>query len=97
MVVDHTVMHTPLLLYTKYKRTRKPYVFFFDAHMSLRCTPSTRVLHTHVLLLLQVMSVEEIAWVNTYHKEVREALTPRLADDAETLQWLQEATKPIAA
>lgn len=46
---------------------------------------------------LQVMSSEEINWVNTYHAEVRAALEPRLADDQETLEWLRAATAPLAA
>jgi Xaa-Pro aminopeptidase len=37
---------------------------------------------------------EEIAWLNAYHQRVRETLTPLV--DAQTADWLAEATQPIA-
>ncbi len=40
-----------------------------------------------------LMSDEEIAWVNAYHAEVRERLTPMLT--AEEAAWLAAATAPI--
>lgn len=42
----------------------------------------------------QMMSAEEIAWLNSYHATVREKLMPHIANPA-TSRWLQEATKPI--
>jgi Xaa-Pro aminopeptidase len=40
-----------------------------------------------------LLSAEEVAWLNAYHKRVRETLSPQL-DDA-TKAWLAEATRPI--
>jgi Xaa-Pro aminopeptidase len=37
----------------------------------------------------------EKAWLNAYHADVRSALAPVLADDAEATAWLTEATQPI--
>lgn len=37
---------------------------------------------------------EEIEWLNSYHKLVYERISPHL--DGEDLEWLKEATKPIA-
>lgn len=42
----------------------------------------------------QMMSAEEIAWLNSYHATVREKLMPHITNPA-TRRWLQEATKPI--
>jgi Xaa-Pro aminopeptidase len=39
------------------------------------------------------MTGEEIDWLNAYHTEVRETLTPLVAD--ETRVWLSEATAPV--
>jgi Xaa-Pro aminopeptidase len=41
-----------------------------------------------------LLDEDEIAWLDAYHKRVREALSPLV--DAETSQWLAEATQPIA-
>jgi Xaa-Pro aminopeptidase len=40
-----------------------------------------------------LLAAEEVAWLNAYHKRVRETLFPQL-DDA-TKAWLAEATRPI--
>lgn len=40
-----------------------------------------------------IMSDAEIEWVNKYHTEVRERLTPML--DAEQAAWLAEKTRPL--
>ena len=39
------------------------------------------------------MTNEEIAWVNAYHAQVREALQPLL--EGEPLQWLIKNTEPL--
>jgi len=41
----------------------------------------------------EIMTPEEIDWVNEYHAKVREALSPGL--DAEARAWLEEKTKPL--
>lgn len=43
------------------------------------------------------LSPEEVVWVNEYHKEVAEALAPRLEAEGaeEALAWLREATSPL--
>ena len=40
-----------------------------------------------------LLTTEEIAWLDTYHERVREALTPLV--DAATAGWLNTATRPI--
>ncbi|MDQ2105544.1 aminopeptidase P family protein, partial [Azospirillum isscasi] len=44
-----------------------------------------------------LMTGEEIAWLNAYHAQVREALEPQLAGEggAAAAQWLRQATAPI--
>ena len=39
------------------------------------------------------LSQAELAWLNAYHAEVRELLTPLL--DAEAAAWLARATAPL--
>ena len=41
------------------------------------------------------LTAGERAWLNAYHAAVQEKLKTGLNDDAETLAWLCEATKPI--
>lgn len=41
-----------------------------------------------------IMTAEETAWVNDYHRQVREALTPLLKP--EERQWLAQATQPLS-
>lgn len=43
---------------------------------------------------LGIMTNEEIAWVNAYHAQVREALQPLL--EGEPLQWLIKNTEPLS-
>lgn len=45
------------------------------------------------LINLKLLSPRERAWVNQYHLEVREALSPEL--EPEEQDWLKEATKPL--
>ncbi|TWA94958.1 Xaa-Pro aminopeptidase [Azospirillum brasilense] len=44
-----------------------------------------------------LLTQAEIAWLNAYHTQVREALEPRLAGDGdvEVSHWLRQATSPI--
>lgn len=43
---------------------------------------------------LDIMTPEEIAWVDSYHQTVRERLMPHLSDD-ESRRWLAEHTEPL--
>lgn len=45
------------------------------------------------LFELEIMSKEEIEWVDEYHREVRESLTPLLKP--EEAAWLAEKTRPL--
>jgi Xaa-Pro aminopeptidase len=45
------------------------------------------------LILRELLTAEEIAWVDAYHAEVRALLAPRLAGD--DLAWLERETAPL--
>jgi Xaa-Pro aminopeptidase len=47
------------------------------------------------LIRPDLLSPEEMAWIDAYHARVREALEPDL--DPATRAWLAEATRPMAA
>ena len=42
----------------------------------------------------QLLTIDEVAWLDGYHEQVRERLTPLLDDS--TAAWLQQATRPLA-
>jgi Xaa-Pro aminopeptidase len=44
---------------------------------------------------MSLMRADEIAWLDAYHQEVRERLSPLVQDEA--LAWLIERTEPLAA
>jgi len=46
------------------------------------------------LIAPELLTGEETAWLDAYHRRVRETLSPRL--DAVTRDWLGRATRPIA-
>jgi Xaa-Pro aminopeptidase len=45
------------------------------------------------LILTRMLTAKERAWVDTYHMQVRTALSPAL--DAATRAWLDAATRPL--
>ena len=45
------------------------------------------------LIDTSLLDADEVAWVDAYHKRVRETLSPLL--DKETAGWLAEATRPL--
>lgn len=47
------------------------------------------------MICRKLLTENEIAAINSYHKEVREKLTPLLAGKPDVLQWLERETKPI--
>ncbi|KAG2426136.1 hypothetical protein HYH02_014851 [Chlamydomonas schloesseri] len=42
-----------------------------------------------------LLSAEEAAWVDSYHREVWEAVSPRMQDQPELLAWLRRNTRPL--
>jgi Xaa-Pro aminopeptidase len=42
-----------------------------------------------------LLTQQERDWLNAYHARVRAALTPELAGDAQTIDWLAQATRAI--
>ena len=46
---------------------------------------------------LQVLSPRELDWVDSYHREVWEKVSPRLQDakHAKILEWLKTNTQPL--
>ncbi|EPZ0226719.1 aminopeptidase family protein P, partial [Campylobacter coli] len=42
-----------------------------------------------------LLDTKEKAWINTYHKEVYEKLSPKLHDNLKALKWLKERTKAV--
>jgi Xaa-Pro aminopeptidase len=47
------------------------------------------------LVLPELLTEEELSWLNTYHIETREKLLPLIADEA-VRDWLVKATEPVA-
>lgn len=47
------------------------------------------------LIDVELLSPDEKKWVNEYHAETLEKLTPLLASDADALEWLKKETVPI--
>jgi len=57
-----------------------------------------RLTHTPIqtkLIDLDLLSESEVAWINTYHQEVWEKISPRLTDEPVALDWLFDHTQPI--
>lgn len=47
------------------------------------------------LIDLELLSPAEKKWVNDYHAETLQKLTPLLTSDADALEWLKKETMPI--
>ncbi|KAF9653718.1 Creatinase/aminopeptidase [Thelephora ganbajun] len=47
------------------------------------------------LIDVDLLEVSEKAWVNSYHREVLEKLSPLLAGDTRALEWLKRETSPL--
>lgn len=41
------------------------------------------------------MTQREVEWVDAYHQEVWEKVSPRLQDQPEILDWLRTNTRPL--
>jgi Xaa-Pro aminopeptidase len=48
----------------------------------------------HSLIVAELLTHDELHWLNSYHDRTREALMP-LIDDAEVRSWLENATLPL--
>lgn len=59
----------------------------------LHFKPMTLFPFDRTLFELEIMTEDEIKWVDDYHKLVRERLTPLLSP--EEAQWMAEKTKPL--
>ena len=49
----------------------------------------------HQLIDVSMLTMPEKAWINDYHRKVRERVSPLLGDD-NVITWLETATKPLA-
>ena len=47
------------------------------------------------LILTELLTAEERAWLDTYHEQTRQNLSPLIADDS-VRAWLERATAPLA-
>ncbi|KAA6418050.1 MAG: putative Xaa-Pro aminopeptidase P-like [Trebouxia sp. A1-2] len=47
------------------------------------------------MILTDVLSKKEIEWVNSYHKEVWEKVSPRMQHDKDLLAWVKKNTQPL--
>ncbi|MFQ6341705.1 aminopeptidase P family protein [Campylobacter sp. VTCC 70190] len=43
----------------------------------------------------KMLNADEKKWLNSYHKEVYEKLSPRLQDEPKALKWLEQRTKEL--
>lgn len=61
------------------------------------CMPALEASFADLRPCLQVLSPRELDWVDSYHKEVWEKVSPRLQDakHAKTLEWLKTNTQPL--
>jgi Xaa-Pro aminopeptidase len=55
--------------------------------------PVTMIPLERSLISVELLREEEISWINSYHRTIRDLLSPNL--EGEDLAWLQEATMPI--
>jgi Xaa-Pro aminopeptidase len=64
-----------------------PFGDFFDFETLTLCPLDRK------LIVPQLLSIEQLEWVNEYHRRVFEVLAPRLGE--EERRWLEEETLPI--
>lgn len=58
-------------------------------------TCSSGICCCHGCMLGQVMTQREVDWVDEYHMEVWDKVSPRLQDQPEILEWLRINTAPL--
>jgi Xaa-Pro aminopeptidase len=47
------------------------------------------------LIDVSLLSVDERGWVNAYHREIREKVSPLLESDARARAWLERECAPL--
>ena len=47
------------------------------------------------LIDASLLTVREKEWLNAYHQETQEKVTPLLKDDERALKWLQRECSPL--
>ena len=57
--------------------------------------PANNTLLPRVFFLNFPTPQKEVEWVDAYHRQVWEALSPRLQGAPEQLEWLRQATSPL--
>lgn len=74
-----------------------PTPFRFGGQLYYGCSRLTMCPMQKKLMNKDLMSQNEVDWVNTYHAQVYEALAPRLEADGATeeVEWLKQATSPL--
>lgn len=45
---------------------------------------------------VELMTTQEVAWVDAYHAEVWEKVSPRMEGQTEVLAWLRTHTQPMS-
>ncbi|MBA0654378.1 hypothetical protein Goklo_021392 [Gossypium klotzschianum] len=68
------------------EKMRESFLFFFPNHVY--------ILVQTKLVDLSLLSIEEMEWLNSYHSQVWEKVSPLLEGSAR--QWLWKNTRPIA-
>ena len=61
----------------------------------LRFNDLTMVPIQKKLMVTEMLSREELEWIDTYHAKVWEAIGPRVPEGSTTKDWLREATSPL--
>ena len=74
-------------------RTENLILFKDDENGNVINEPLTCVPYEREAINLDLLSDEEIAWVNDYHAWVRETLVPLVDED--TAEFVKEATEPL--
>ena len=56
--------------------------------------PLTMCPYDRTLIVQEMLTAEELSWLNAYHRMVCDRLMPLLADETEKA-WLRAATRPL--
>ncbi|MBA0618993.1 hypothetical protein Godav_028252 [Gossypium davidsonii] len=88
---EYLILPLPLFLslianLIAYPKGLKSFLFFFPNHVY--------ILVQTKLVDLSLLSIEEMEWLNSYHSQVWEKVSPLLEGSAR--QWLWKNTRPIA-
>ncbi len=67
----------------------------FGGTTFFKFTPLTLVPIETKMVDTELMTPQEVAWLDGYHAKVWEAVSPRLSDKPEALDWLKRSTRPL--